>query len=110
MLRDAVATDMRARLALYAETAKKIKKTNNRVDAKARQMRANNAKAKKDLQAMTAGILGKIAAERNRAKAALKASKSADAARWVAANKFLRTQVLKARKESNAKFVKAFNK
>merc|ERR1711881_71955 len=55
MLRDAVATDMRARLALYAETAKKIKKTNNRVDAKARQMRANNAKAKKDLQAMTAG-------------------------------------------------------
>merc|ERR1719171_2420914 len=39
MIRDAVATDARARLALKAETAKAIKKTNNRVDAYAHQMK-----------------------------------------------------------------------
>merc|ERR1711959_659770 len=39
MIRDAVATDARARLALKAETAKAIKKTNMRVDAYAARMR-----------------------------------------------------------------------
>merc|ERR1712188_56994 len=44
MLRDAVATDARAQLAMKAETAKAIKKTNMRVDAYATQMR-KDAKA-----------------------------------------------------------------
>merc|ERR1712072_1170933 len=39
MIRDAVATDARARLALKEETAKAIKKTNMRVDAYAVRMR-----------------------------------------------------------------------
>merc|ERR1719183_1888550 len=39
MIRDAVSTDARARLALKAETAKAIKKTNTRVDAYAAQMK-----------------------------------------------------------------------
>merc|ERR1719478_1226881 len=45
MIHDAVATDARSRLALKAETAKAIKKTNTRVDAYAARMRAQAKKA-----------------------------------------------------------------
>merc|ERR1711881_100008 len=49
MIRDAVATDARSRLALKAETAKAIKKTNMRVDAYAARMRRNAKKARGEI-------------------------------------------------------------
>merc|ERR1712054_708741 len=57
MIRDAVATDARARLALKEETAKAIKKTNMRVDAYAARMRANAKKARGEIKALAAAQL-----------------------------------------------------
>merc|ERR1712072_230590 len=108
MLRDAVATQSRAQLALHAETAKKIKRTNTRVTAYAKRMAANARKTAADLKANTAAIMGKIAAERSRAKAAVRGARAADAARFSSAMKFLGKSLRKAERESNAKFGKAY--
>merc|ERR1712139_324745 len=72
MLRDAVATDARAQLALKAETAKKIKKTNMRVDAYAKQMRKQAKAARSQLTAISTATVAKVRAEQARAQAALK--------------------------------------
>merc|ERR1712096_523422 len=108
MLRDAVATQSRAQLALHAETAKKIKRTNTRVTAYAKRMAANARKTAADLKANTAAIMGKISAERSRAKAAVRGARAADAARFGSAMKFLGKSLRKAERESNAKFGKAY--
>jgi len=108
MLRDAVATQSRAQLALHAETAKKIKRTNTRVTAYAKRMAANARKTAADLKANTAVIMGKISAERSRAKAAVRGARAADAARFGSAMKFLGKSLRKAERESNAKFGKAY--
>merc|ERR1712216_492162 len=62
MIRDAVCTDARARLALKAETAKAIKKTNMRVDAYANQMRAQAKKARMEIKATAAATITKVKA------------------------------------------------
>merc|ERR1712072_737400 len=98
----------RAQLALHAETAKKIKRTNTRVTAYAKRMAANARKTAADLKANTAAIMGKIAAERSRAKAAVRGARAADAARFSSAMKFLGKSLRKAERESNAKFGKAY--
>merc|ERR1719451_113229 len=72
MIRDAVATDARSRLALKAETAKAIKKTNTRVDAYANQMRAQAKKARGEIKALATATVAKVRAEQARQKAALK--------------------------------------
>merc|ERR1712178_321298 len=68
MIRDAVATDARARLALKAETAKAIKKTNNRVDAYAQQMKIQAKKARMEIKATAKATITKVKAEQARAK------------------------------------------
>merc|ERR1719163_29461 len=75
MIRDAVATDARARLALKAETAKAIKKTNMRVDAYAVRMRKQAKKAR------ATATTAKVKAEQARAGQALAKFTSKDAAR-----------------------------
>merc|ERR1719224_287499 len=67
MIRDAVATDARSRLALKAETAKAIKKTNTRVDAYANQMRAQAKKARGEIKALATATVAKVRAEQARA-------------------------------------------
>merc|ERR1711977_719607 len=64
MLRDAVATDARAQLALKAETAKAIKKTNMRVDAYATQMRKQAKKARSEIKALATATVAKVKALR----------------------------------------------
>merc|ERR1712216_855619 len=71
MIRDAVCTDARARLALKAETAKAIKKTNMRVDAYANQMRMQAKKARGQIKALATATVAKVRAEQARASAAL---------------------------------------
>merc|ERR1719262_1845316 len=71
IIRDAVATDARSRLALKAETAKAIKKTNTRVDAYANQMRAQAKKARGEIKALATATVAKVRAEQARAQAAL---------------------------------------
>merc|ERR1711881_58239 len=96
MIRDAVATDARARLALKAETAKAIKKTNMRVDAYAARMRRNAKKARGEIKSLASQALAKFT--------------SKDAARQKAALKFAATQLEIAEKESAQKFGKAYER
>merc|ERR1712036_59196 len=110
MIRDAVATDARARLALKEETAKAIKKTNTRVDAYANQMRAQAKKARGEIKALATATVAKVRAEQARAQAALKKFTSKDAARQKAALKFAATQLQIAEKESAQKFGKAYER
>merc|ERR1712159_895255 len=70
MIRDAVATDARAQLALKAETAKAIKKTNMRVDAYATRMRKQAKKARGEIKALATATISKVKAEQARAAAA----------------------------------------
>merc|ERR1712159_317609 len=67
MIRDAVATDARAQLALKAETAKAIKKTNMRVDAYATRMRKQAKKARGEIKALATATISKVKAEQARA-------------------------------------------
>merc|ERR1712093_253217 len=108
MIRDAVATDARSRLALKAETAKAIKKTNLRVDAYAAQMRRQAKKARGEIKALATATVAKVRAEQARASAALRKFTSRDAARQKAALKFAATQLQIAEKESEQKFGKAY--
>merc|ERR1719331_2802432 len=108
MIRDAVATDARSRLALKAETAKAIKKTNTRVDAYAARMRTQAKKARGEIKALATATVAKVRAEQARASAALRKFTSRDAARQKAALKFAATQLQIAEKESEQKFGKAY--
>merc|ERR1712164_204064 len=88
MIRDAVATDARARLALKAETAKAIKKTNMRVDAYAARMRKQAKKARAEIKALATATTAKVKAQQAAAAKALSKFTSKDAARQKAALKF----------------------
>merc|ERR1711981_881543 len=110
MIRDAVATDARARLALKAETAKAIKKTNMRVDAYAARMRKQAKKARSEIKALATATVAKVKAEESRASQALAKFTSKDAARQKAALKFAATQLEIAEKESAQKFGKAYER
>merc|ERR1712072_1321602 len=109
-IRDAVATDARSRLALQAETAKAIKKTNTRVDAYAARMPMQAKKARGQIKALATATVAKVRAEQARASAALEKFTSSDAARQKAALKFAATQLQIAEKESAQKFGKAYEK
>merc|ERR1711868_323035 len=108
MIRDAVATDARARLALKAETAKAIKKTNMRVDAYAERMRKQAKAARAEIKALATATTAKVKAEEARASQALAKFTSKDAARQKAALKFAATQLEIAEKESAQKFGAAY--
>merc|ERR1719478_326706 len=108
MIRDAVATDARSRLALKAETAKAIKKTNTRVDAYAARMRDQAKKARGEIKALATATVAKVKAQQARAAQALAKFTSKDAARQKAALKFAATQLRIAEKESAQKFGKAY--
>merc|ERR1712216_940049 len=110
MIRDAVATDARARLALKAETAKAIKKTNMRVDAYANQMRNQAKKARGEIKALATAPIAKVKAQQARAAQALAKFTSKDADRQKAALKFAATQLRIAEKESAQKFGKAYER
>merc|ERR1712057_148927 len=92
MIRDAVATDARSRLALKAETAKAIKKTNLRVDAYAARMRKQAKAARSEIKALATATTAKVKAEESRASQALAKFTSKDAARQKAALKFAAAQ------------------
>merc|ERR1712093_105764 len=110
MIRDAVATDARSRLALKAETAKAIKKTNTRVDAYAARMRDQAKKARAEIAATATATINKVKAEQARTAKAVAAHSAKDAARQKAALKFAATQLQIAEKESSQKFGKAYER
>merc|ERR1712054_306049 len=108
MIRDAVATDARARLALQAETAKSIKKTNLRVDAYAAQMVKQAKAARAQIKAVAAGTINKVKAQQAKMAKALASHNAKDAARQHSALKFAAKSLKVAEKEASAKFGKAY--
>jgi hypothetical protein len=109
-IRDAVALDAKAQTALRQETAKKLKKTNTKVDAYAEQMRVIAQKSRDKIKETTTSVLGQIRKEKDRVKKALKTLKSNDEERQKEVLDFLAEQVKKAEKDSDTKFGKAYDK
>merc|ERR1712054_714864 len=109
-LGDAVATQQRALLALKTETAKKIKKTNRNISAHADQMAKNARAVAAQMKADTAAINAKLEAARKAAVVELAAVNAASAARYTKVVKTVEAGVSKARKWSNRRFGKVYEK
>merc|ERR1711988_373349 len=110
MLKDSVETDARAQAALKQETQDAIKKTNKRVTAYADQMRKIAKETRGEIASMTKTQLEAIATEQKRMAAAVEKFASEDAARQASALKFLKEQMEIAKKETDQKFGKAYEK
>merc|ERR1711881_244246 len=109
-LGDAVATQQRALLALKTETAKKIKKTNRNISAHADQMAKNARAVAAQMKADTAAINAKLEAARKAAVVELAAVNAASAARYTKVVKTVEAGVSAARKWSNRRFSKVYEK
>merc|ERR1711881_604110 len=107
---DAVATQQRALLALKTETAKKIKKTNRNISAHADQMAKNARAVAAQMKADTAAINAKLEAARKAAVVELAAVNAASAARYTKVVKTVEAGVSAARKWSNRRFGKVYEK
>merc|ERR1711998_703670 len=101
MIKDAVSTDARAQTSLAQETAKKIKKTNTDITAKAKQMKKIAKATRAALKATETKTLAAIATQQKNAQ---------DAARQKSALDFMEKQLKLAEEEMDEKFGKAYNK
>jgi len=109
-IKDAVATQNRALLALRQETAKKIKKTNKHLTAHARQMEKNARAVSAQMKADTAQLNAKLEASRKAAVVQLSAVNMASARRYSKVIRTVEHAVTAARKSSDRRFGKAFLK
>merc|ERR1719486_1651663 len=109
-LKDAVGGMTRSLLALQTETAKKIKKTNRRVDAFAARLGAQAKAVDAAMKANVATLTGKIDAARAAIKAATGAANAASMARAGAVLKELNGAMTAAKKASQAKFTKLYSR
>merc|ERR1739848_697496 len=107
---DAVATQQRALLGLKEETAKKIKKTNRNISAHAEQMAKNARIVAAQMRSDTAAINAKLEAARKAAVVELGAVSAASAARYNKVVKTVENGVEAARKWSNRRFGKVYEK
>merc|ERR1712227_916038 len=110
MIKDAVSTDARAQTSLAQETAKKIKKTNTDITAKAQQMKKIAKATRAALKATETKTLAAIATQQKNAAEAVEKFSSEDAARQASALDFMEKQLKLAEEEMDAKFGKAYNK
>merc|ERR1711881_779402 len=109
-LRDAVSGLNRSMLALKAETAKKIKKTNRGIDAYANKMARNARAVQAAMKANVASLTSKIDAARKSASAAIRGANAASAARQVTVLTTLKSAMAKAQRRANRKFGKSYRK
>merc|ERR1712227_543980 len=110
MIKDAVSTDARAQTSLAQETAKKIKKTNTDITAKAQQMKKIAKATRAALKATETKTLAAIATQQKNAAEAVEKFSSEDAARQASALDFMEKQLKLAEEEMDAKFGKAYAK
>merc|ERR1719486_1024231 len=108
-LKDAVGGLTRSLLALKVETAKKIKKTNNKVDAYAARLAAQAKAVDAAMKANVASLSSKIGAARASIKAATGAANAASMARANAVLKELASSMKAAKKASSDKFAKLYS-
>merc|ERR1719262_1168339 len=107
-LKDAVGGLTRSLLALKVETAKKLKKTNHRVDAYANRLTKQARAVDAAMKANVASLTSKISAARASVKAATGAANAASAARFGAALKEVQSAMGAAKRRSEAKFSKLY--
>merc|ERR1711959_729954 len=105
---DAVTAQARALLALKEETAKKIKKTNHRVDAYGRAVYKHAKQISAQMAANVGSLNKKVAAARAATKRALKTANHRSAARHSRALQFISRSLNAAKKATNRKFGKVY--
>merc|ERR1740130_1684829 len=109
-LKDAVGGLTRSLLALQTETAKKIKKTNRRVDAFAKRLGAQAKAVDAAMKANVATLTGKIAAARASIKSATSSANAASMGRASAVLKEVNAAMTAAKKAAQAKFTKLYTR
>jgi len=102
-IKDAVAEQTRALIALKTETSKSIKSTNTRLNAYAKRMMSNAKAAAAKMKASVSALNSKIAAAREEAKKGLKTAARQSAMRQAAALKSIKSALDKAAKQEAMK-------
>merc|ERR1711959_175737 len=104
VIRNAVAQQNRALLALRSETAKKLKKTNKSISGHARQMYANAKAVAAQMKSDVATLQARINAAKRSAKSHLRAADAASVRRYTGALSQINKSLSSARKASNRRF------
>merc|ERR1711998_516856 len=110
MIQDAVSTDARAQASLANEVATAVKATNTQITAYSDQMKEIAADTRTQLEKDGAETMKAIKEEQERSAGAIEGFTEEDAARQVAANKFLEEQLAAAGKAMELKFGAAYEK
>merc|ERR1719327_775005 len=109
-IRNAVASQNRALLALKAETNKKLKKANNKLTSHANQMAKNARAVAAQMKSDVATLQARIAAARRSAQSHLASADAASVRRYTAALGQINGALSKAKKESNNRFGKLYSR
>merc|ERR1719506_546412 len=109
-IRNAVASQNRALLALKAETNKKLKKSNNKLTSHANQMAKNARAVAAQMKSDVATLQARIAAARRSAQSHLASADAASVRRYTAALGQINGALSKAKKESNNRFGKLYSR
>merc|ERR1711881_468673 len=109
-IRNAVASQNRALLALKAETNKKLKKANNKLTSHANQMARNARGVAAQMKSDVATLQARIAAAKRSATAHLASADAASVRRYTAALGQINGALAKAKKESNNRFGKLYTR
>merc|ERR1712093_472601 len=109
-IRNAVASQNRALLALKAETNKKLKKANNKLTSHANQMAKNARAVAAQMKSDVATLQSRIAAARRSAQSHLASADAASVRRYTAALGQINGALAKAKKESNNRFGKLYSR
>merc|ERR1711881_31323 len=107
-IRNAVASQNRALLALKAETNKKLKKANNKLTGHANQMARNARAVAAQMKSDVATLQSRIAAARRSAQSHLASADAASVRRYTAALGQINGALAKAKKDSNNRFGKLY--
>merc|ERR1711981_169626 len=109
-IRNAVASQNRALLALKTETAKRLKKSNNKLSSHANQMARNARAVAAQMKSDVATLQARIAAARRSAQSHLASADAASVRRYTAALGQINGALSKAKKESNNRFGKLYSR
>merc|ERR1711988_632331 len=108
VIKNAVAAQNRALLALKSETAKKIKKSNLKISSYAAQMAANAKAVAAQMKSDVAALQSRISATKRSAGAHLAAANAASVARYTAALSKINSSLSAAKKAADDKFGAAY--
>merc|ERR1719456_1032472 len=109
-IRNAVASQNRALLALKSETNKKLSKANNKLTSHAQQMARNARAVAAQMKSDVATLQSRIAAARRSAQSHLASADAASVRRYTAALGQINGALAKAKKDSNNRFGKLYSR